>query len=174
MVRVDLNDKEKYNKPETWETLVEEDGKDVLEWAAALKGDVMMVCSLQNARHVIQHRSLGTGDLVRIVDELPVGSVSGFFGNRKEDTAFVKLTSFVSPGSVYKIDVSGGDSCEVELFSQTELSCGDYKPEDLVTEQVFVQSKDGTEVPMVRSWLLLFAKICVAFQLTRVCVRFSS
>ena len=64
MVRVDLNDKEKYNKPETWPILLQEDSKDVLEWAAALKGDVMMVCYLQNARHVIQHRSLGTGDLV--------------------------------------------------------------------------------------------------------------
>ncbi|QDZ22506.1 prolyl oligopeptidase [Chloropicon primus] len=147
VLRVDVADKTNFGTPEAWETLIPEDPADVLEWVSAMKGGNLVTCYLHNARHILQHRSSGTGELKRSLDELPVGSVAGFTGNADDDEAFVKFTSFTSPGSIFRLDVSGS-SCKVEVFKETELNCPAYKPEDLVTEQVFVKSKDGTRVPM--------------------------
>ena len=149
IVRVDITDASKYGKPETLDVVIDEaDEKDVLEWAYGLKCDVLVCCYLKNARHVLQLRSLGTGELTRVLEELPVGSVAGFSGNREDAECFIKLTGFTSPGTMYRLDTASPLDARAAVFKETELDCGAYTPEDLVTEQVFVKSKDGTGVPM--------------------------
>ena len=79
------------------------------------------------------------------IDEIAftdIGSVSGFYGSKKADTTFYKLTGFTNPGQVFAYDVKSGES---SLFKSidTGVNYDDYE-----TKQIFYTSKDGTKVPM--------------------------
>ena len=151
VVRVDVSDPEKLCRPDLWDTLVAEDPKDVLEWCSAVAGGSMVCCYLKDAKHVLEHRSLVTGEQLRTLDELPVASCAGFSCSRDQDVAFAKLTGFTSPGSIYRLDFSTSDGhprCEATLFKETALELPEGAPE-VETKQIFAtNSKDGTRVPM--------------------------
>ena len=151
VVRVDVSDPEKLCRPDLWDTLVAEDPKDVLEWCSAVAGGSMVCCYLKDAKHVLEHRSLVTGEQLRTLDELPVASCAGFSCSRDQDVAFAKLTGFTSPGSIYRLDFSTSDGvprCEATLFKETALQLPEGAPE-VETKQIFAtNSKDGTRVPM--------------------------
>lgn len=68
-----------------------------------------------------------------------VGSISG----KKEDTeAFFSFSSFTTPTSIYSLDTK---TLKSEVFKSPTI---DFNFEDYVTEQLWFQSKDGTQVPM--------------------------
>lgn len=67
---------------------------------------------------------------------------SGFTGRSDEDEALFVLSDFADPGTVYALDVPGG---ETRPFRRPELG---HDPDDFVTRQVFYRSKDGTRIPM--------------------------
>ena len=153
LVRVeDITDPALHGRPEAWEVLLDEEGggggRDVLEWAAALEGDALVACYLKDAHHVLQLRSLATGALVKQFDELPIGSVAGFTGDRDSSECWMKLSGFTTPGAIYRLDTRAGAAAQPELFKRTEIKSGGYPAEDIVAKQVFVPSKDGTRVPM--------------------------
>ncbi len=71
-----------------------------------------------------------------------IGSAGGFNGRADEKQVYYSFTSFTSPTSIYKFDISSGAST---LYAQPKV---DFKPEDYETKQVFYSSKDGTKIPM--------------------------
>ncbi len=71
-----------------------------------------------------------------------IGSVSGFGGEKNDEITFYTLTSFVSPGTVYKYNIKEGIS---EIFYKPEI---DFDTENYEVKQEFYPSKDGTEIPM--------------------------
>jgi prolyl oligopeptidase len=83
------------------------------------------------------------GSVKTQIDLPEIGSVSGLSGKKDEKEFFYSLTSFTNPNTVFRVaDINDPNP---EIYSQTELA---VKCNDLVTEQVWYTSKDGTKVPM--------------------------
>jgi prolyl oligopeptidase len=82
------------------------------------------------------------GQLVREVALPGIGEVSGFTGKRKDKETFYSFTSFTTPTTIYRYDMTTGRSA---VFRQPKV---DFNPNDYETKQVFYKSKDGTRVPM--------------------------
>ncbi|MEO1006205.1 MAG: prolyl oligopeptidase family serine peptidase, partial [Cyanobacteria bacterium J06638_38] len=96
---------------------------------------------LQDARSQVKIYDL-QGTLVREVELPGIGSAGGFGGKRYETETFYTFTSFTTPATIYRYDMTTGNST---LFRQPEV---DFNPDDYQTQQVFYTSKDGTKIPM--------------------------
>ncbi len=86
------------------------------------------------------------GKLEREIKLPGLGSVGGFGGNADDKFCFYVFTSMTVPPTIFQYDLASGTS---KAFRQPELK---FKPEDLVTDQVFYKSKDGTKIPMFISY----------------------
>ena len=82
------------------------------------------------------------GNLVREVDLPGIGTTSGFYGNKEDTVLYYSFTSFTYPSTLYKYDIATGVS---EQFWMPDIA---FDPDQYVTEQVFYESRDGTEIPM--------------------------
>ena len=71
-----------------------------------------------------------------------IGSAGGFGGEPEETETFYSFSSYNRPSTIYRYDVSNGEST---VWEQPEVS---FNPDDFVVEQKFYTSKDGTRVPM--------------------------
>ena len=71
-----------------------------------------------------------------------IGSAGGFGGEPEETETFYSFSSYNRPSTIYRYDVSTGEST---VWEQPEVS---FNPDDFVVEQKFYTSKDGTRVPM--------------------------
>ena len=72
--------------------------------------------------------------------------MSGFSGRQKDQETFYFFTSFTTPGTIYRYDMETGQST---IFREAVV---DFDPEAYLTEQVFYQSQDGTQIPMFISY----------------------
>src|SRR3989441_3709511 len=82
------------------------------------------------------------GALARELELPGIGTAAGFAGKRSDTETFYSFTSFTVPGTVYRLDLRGGQNA---VFREPKV---DFNPRDYRTEQFFYQSKDGTRVPM--------------------------
>jgi len=82
------------------------------------------------------------GKLIRDIGLPGIGSASGFNGEKEDKEFFYNFSSFSTPPTIYRYDVHSGQST---LFRKTKVSMNTDK---FVTEQVFIPSKDGTQVPV--------------------------
>ncbi len=75
--------------------------------------------------------------------ELPgMGTVSGFTGKKEDTETFFMFTSFTTPGTIYRFDLTNR---KISVFKKPDVK---FNPDDYETKQVFYRSKDGTTVPM--------------------------
>ena len=74
--------------------------------------------------------------------ELPTYGAVGFSSKYEEPEVFYAFTSFAFPTTIYQYNIDDNTS---KVFRAPAI---DFKSDDFVTEQVFVDSKDGTKVPM--------------------------
>jgi prolyl oligopeptidase len=134
VVLIDPNNPAKEN----WIDILPE-RKDVLQSVRIIGGKIV-ANYLQDVAHHVYMFDLNGKPEAKI--DLPgLGTVS-FSGRRDDKIAFYTFTSFTSPGTIYKFDVSTKKS---ELFRQIEI---DFDLDNYVTKQVFYLSKDGTKIPM--------------------------
>ena len=82
------------------------------------------------------------GEQVREVELPGIGSAGGFGGKRGDTETFYAYTSFTTPGSIYRYDLTTGLS---ELFKRPAVN---FNPDAYETRQVFYASKDGAKIPM--------------------------
>ena len=82
------------------------------------------------------------GELMSEIDLPGLGTVEGFDGRPGDSETFYKFTGFTSPGTVYRYDVETGKNT---VFREPKVG---FESDAYVTEQIFFQSKDGTQVPM--------------------------
>ncbi|MDP2561267.1 prolyl oligopeptidase family protein [Psychrobium sp. 1_MG-2023] len=69
------------------------------------------------------------------------GSISVFNTNELSDDFFLNYTSFLKPSTLYKVDGNSGK------LTQLKAQKSQFNSDDLVTEQFWATSKDGTKVP---------------------------
>lgn len=100
LVRVDLKE------PSSWIEVLPEDKKDVLESAAAVNGNQIVVNYLSDVKNVLQIRDLRTGDLLHQLP-LDIGAVSEISSRRKDSIMFIGFTSFLVPGIIYMCNLEG-------------------------------------------------------------------
>lgn len=135
VIAIDLN----HPDPAHWQEIIPETA-ETLEGIGLLNNQ-FIADYLQDARSQIKIYALD-GTLVREVELPGIGSVGGFAGKRYDTETFCTFTSFTTPNTIYRYDLTTG---ERQLFRQPQV---DFDPEAYQTQQVFYPSKDGTKIPM--------------------------
>jgi prolyl oligopeptidase len=108
---------------------------------ASIVGDLLFVGYLVDARADVHVHELD-GTYRRDVPLPGAGTVTGFGGRRDDTAIYYAFTSFIEPGTIYRYDLATGEST---LWHRPEVP---FDPERFETTQVFVESKDGTRVPV--------------------------
>ena len=135
VIAIDLNHRDRSN----WQVIIPE-ALETLEGVGLLNNQ-FVANYLQDARSQIKIYDL-TGSFVREVELPGIGSVGGFDGKRQDPETFYTFTSFTTPATIYRYDMTTGVS---EIFRQPQV---DFNPDEYQTQQVFYSSKDGTKIPM--------------------------
>jgi prolyl oligopeptidase len=128
-----------YPDPAAWKTLVPETA-ETLE-GASLVGERLLCTYLKDATTLVRVFS-PTGEARNEVALPGLGSAYGFSGRRSQTETYFSFTSFTTPTQIWRYDIA---SNQTNLWRKPTL---DLDLSDLVVEQVFVESKDGTKVPL--------------------------
>ncbi len=135
VVAIDLRDP----APDKWREVIAE-RTEVLD-DIHLVGDLFFASYLKDA--VTQVRVYDTtGKHLRDVAFEGLGSANGFEGKRTATETFYSFSSYATPPSSYRYDLATGAST---LLRRAKV---DIRPEDYEVKQVFVTSRDGTQVPL--------------------------
>jgi prolyl oligopeptidase len=124
---------------ERWRTVVAE-ADDALT-AAHLLGGRLVGHYLQHARSVLRVFDLD-GTAEADVPLRGIVTVLDLAGRADRDLVHLELTSFTDSGSLWSYDLKSG---RLVCFA---AAAADIDTDALVTEQVFVESADGTKVPV--------------------------
>ncbi len=128
-------------KPEqaSWKEIIPQ--TSALLDAVSVVGDRFFAQYLKDAHSSIQTFALDGKPLEEVT--LPgIGSVHGFGGKRREKETFYTYSSFTTPATVYRYDVTSGTS---EVYRKPNVS---FNPNEYEAKQIFYKSKDGTRIPM--------------------------
>ncbi|WP_346239049.1 prolyl oligopeptidase family serine peptidase [Niabella insulamsoli] len=124
---------------ENWKTVIPEK-EEVLLGVGTGGGQLFMNYLKDASSRIYQYDYNGAA--IREIELPGIGTASGF-GAEKEDSEFYySYASFATPPSIYKYDIANGKS---ELYKTAEIN---MNTSNIVTEQIFFTSKDGTKVPM--------------------------
>ncbi len=135
VISVDAN----FPGEEAWKTLISE-AKETLE-SVSLLGDTFFCTYLRDALTLVKRFSLAGEDLGEVA--LPgLGSAYGFGGKRSLAETYFSFTNFTTPSQVWRYELASGES---HLWRKPTL---DLDLSELIVEQAFVTSKDGTKVPL--------------------------
>ena len=124
---------------EDWEELIPE-SENVLESAALVGGKIVARYMKDACSEVKVFNYDGSFDYDITLPG--IGSAGGFSGKKDEPEAFFSFTSFNTPGEIYRYDL---DTKEMTLHYRPEVK---FNPDEFEVEQVFYNSKDGTQIPM--------------------------
>lgn len=140
LINIDLSN----HDMEHWTTLVQEHGRHVLEWAACIHGNRLVLNYLEDVTHQLYIHDLSTGNQFCHLP-LDVGTIVGFSGKKKDSEIFYQFISFLTPGIIYRCDLTG-ESFHPTVFREIKVKNFDF--DKFMTTQVFYPSRDGTKIPM--------------------------
>lgn len=132
------------DRPErsAWREVIPQAG-DALEHVQLVGGRLAAVW-LHDAHHRLAiHEADG-----RHVTDVPlpgIGMLGDFHGRREDEELFATWTTFAAPAQVLRVRMSDGVA---ERLPSRGLA---WDPDDFVTEQAFVESADGTSIPLFLS-----------------------
>ena len=135
LIVIDANNPE----PEHWREIIPE-AEDVLD-GVSLVGGKIIADYMQDAQTVVKVFDLD-GTQTGTINLPGIGTAYGFNGKFDDPETFFSYTSFDTPTTVNRLDVSTG---EVTVFREPDV---DFDSDDYVVKQVFYESRDGTRVPM--------------------------
>lgn len=122
--------------------IIEEDKKDVLEFAVCTNEKYLLVAHLHNVHSTLSLHELETGKHIRDIDIPNLSTLDSISANWDYEEIFFKISSFTLPASVYQYNLKNDT---VEQLYQTKIN---FNVDDIVTDQVWYSSKDGTQIPM--------------------------
>jgi prolyl oligopeptidase len=108
---------------------------------ASVVGGHLVLSYLKNAASHVEVRDL-EGKPLRSIELPGVGSTGGIVGEPDRDEAYFSFTSFTVPNQIFKTSIAKGST---ELWSEVELP---IDTRDMLAEQTWYTSKDGTRVSM--------------------------
>jgi len=125
--------------PKNWKVIIPEKA-EVLE-SVVLAGDQIFAQYMKDATNRVYAYDMDGRELSEV--KLPgLGTLSGFNGEKANNTAFYGFTSFTFPTTIYTYDVA--KKLTVEFFKpKLDFDASVYE-----TKQVFYESKDKTKIPM--------------------------
>lgn len=126
------------SNPSEWEDVIPE-SENVLRSGSG--GGKIFANYLVDAQTVIKQFKMN-GELEWEVELPGIGSANGFNAKKEDTSLFYTFSSFTSPSTIYKYNITSGTS---ELYRSTDV---DFSPDEYETKQVFYASKDGTKIPM--------------------------
>ncbi len=124
---------------ESWKTIIPEQ-KEVLLGVGTGGGNLFTNYLKDASSRVYQYDY--SGKQVREIKLPGIGSAGGFGAEKEDKEFYYSYSSFATPPAIYRYDIASGKS---ELYKTTEIN---MSTADIVTEQIFFTSKDGTKVPM--------------------------
>ncbi|XP_040569039.1 prolyl endopeptidase isoform X2 [Lepeophtheirus salmonis] len=130
---------------QNWKELVSEKIEDVLIWSMCVDGDKLVLCYMKDVVNTFSVNDLKTGEF-KFQIPLPMGSVKSASGSKKHKKLFYKMSSMISPGDIYWVDLSQASSYDPHLYFETKIEGFDSSLYDV--KQVFYNSEDGTRIPM--------------------------
>ncbi|SCZ88299.1 BZ3500_MvSof-1268-A1-R1_Chr2-1g04318 [Microbotryum saponariae] len=89
---------------------------------------------------------LKAGTKVKRIGEGLIGSIDQITGRREDREFWFSMTSFTSPGTVYRYEFDAKEGEEQSIYRAATVK--GINPDDFMSEQVFYKSKDGTKIPM--------------------------
>jgi len=159
-----------------------------LDWATAVVGDRLVLCYLEHVKDIM-YMYTRDGTRLHRFDQLGVGSIDAVFTrkhlhevrstpvlfNKVHAQMFFAQSSFVSPGVIYRIDLSSTahdqDAYKLEEVRRIKMAI-DFDPQSIHVEQVFYSSADGTKIPMYilhdKVGSARFSKIVFSYQSVNV------
>ena len=123
---------------ENWVDVIPE-SENVIAGINLAKGKMIVTYDKDAANHAYVYTM--DGEQLHEIALPTYGSV-GFSSEYKDPEVFYAFTSFVFPTTIYQYNIDDNTST---VFRAPAI---DFKSDDYETEQVFVTSKDGTQVPM--------------------------
>ena len=124
--------------PRVWKDVIPE-ADCVLEGVSFVADKIIASYSKDASTHAYVY-SLNGARLSEI--KLPGVGEAAFNSRKGEPWCYYSYSSFITPGTVYSFDVESGES---SVYKQPQTA---FDLSDMMTEQVFFASKDGTRVPM--------------------------
>ncbi|NQU23320.1 MAG: S9 family peptidase [Candidatus Nealsonbacteria bacterium] len=135
LIAVDLRKPE----PEHFREIIPQAAETLL--SVSLVADRFVASYLKDVKPQVKIFNM-TGKLADEVQFPGIGSASGFGGHRKDKETFYSFSSFATPPSIYRYDMTTGKST---MLRRAEVK---FNPDAYTVKQVFYRSKDGTRVPM--------------------------
>ncbi len=122
-----------------WKTIIPE-RKEKLD-NVSIVGNRIICSYLVNASSHIEVFDL-QGTFISNIDLPGIGTASGFGGKKEDNFTFYSFTSFNTPNTIFKFDLVNNKS---ELYKAPEVK---FNTDNIVVEQQWFPSKDGTNIPM--------------------------
>ena len=125
--------------PENWKDIIPA-AKEVLAGVSHI-GKRLIANYTKDARSLVKIFD-ESGKFLDNLDNDMIGSIGGFAGEPEETETFYTVTSYITPATIYRYDITNNKST---LYKKSEIN---FNSDNYTTEQVFYTSKDGTKVPM--------------------------
>ena len=125
--------------PENWKDIIPS-AKEVLAGVSHM-GQRLIANYTKDARSLVKIFD-ENGKFLANLDNDMIGSIGGFAGEPEETETFYTVTSYITPATIYRYDITNNKST---LYKKSEIN---FNSDEYTTEQVFYTSKDGTKVPM--------------------------
>jgi len=123
-----------------WETVVPENKNGVIK-NFSVSSDKLFVLTLENVHSVLREYSL-IGELKREIPFPTIGSSNRVIAEPEGKEGFFSFSSFIYPQTIFRIDFL---TDEISIYDKQKVS---IDTSDIVSEQKWFISKDGTRIPI--------------------------
>ena len=127
------------DNPTSWTDVIPQ-SKDILTGVSHL--GKRLIANYNKDAHSVVKIFDENGKFLTNLDNDLIGSIGGFSGEPEDTETFYTVTSYITPATIYRYDVTNNKST---LYKKSEIK---FNSDEYVTEQKFFTSKDGTKVPM--------------------------
>lgn len=140
LVRIDLTDPSATLDRDRWETIIPEEDNAVLEGTRIVRDKIFVT----KIRDVVSELSVYDldGKFLKTLELPEKGSISALKGRPSSDAVYFAFTSYKTPQKIFRVDA---DTLEMTPWADVKTAAN---TNDVITEQRFATSKDGTKVPM--------------------------